>query len=401
MSMRFKGGVISATAPTITAPVGGEGGTASGSWTLQTQLQNSAVWPKPLIVRNLYSWGNNTEGNLGSNNTVKRSSPVQVGSLSTWLKIAAYSYSSYAIKTDGTLWAWGDNNYGALGLGDVVKRSSPVQVGALTTWSQVAAGGAFAAAIKTDGTLWMWGYNSANGNLGLGDKIDRSSPVQVGALTTWANVACGANFATAIKTDGTLWAWGGNPYGALGQGNTTYRSSPVQVGALTTWSKASAGSYHAVAIKTDGTFWSWGLNNNGQLGLNDVVYRSLPVQVGALTTWLSLSANAAQFTSATKTDGTLWAWGVNASGQLGLGDVVKRSSPVQVGALTTWDKIAVIAGNAAAIKTDGTLWLWGDNNYGQLGQSDIVKRSSPVQVGSLTTWLNVAPTGVATLAISS
>src|SRR3990167_4020305 len=110
------------------------------------------------------------------------------------------SYRTFAIKTDSTLWAWGDNasnNYGTLGLGDIVNRSSPVQVGTLATWSLlgVASGAAFA--VKIDRTLWGWGSNN-NGRLGLGDVVFRSSPVQVGTLASWIKIEGGNNQSLGI-----------------------------------------------------------------------------------------------------------------------------------------------------------------------------------------------------------
>lgn len=105
--------------------------------------------------------------------------------------------------------------------------------------------------------LWSWGLNDY-GQLGIGSTVNKSSPNQVGALTTWLNIACGGYFTLAIKTDGTLWSWGYNASGALGLGNTTYYSSPKQVGALTTWSNIDGGASYSLATKTDGTLWSWG-----------------------------------------------------------------------------------------------------------------------------------------------
>jgi alpha-tubulin suppressor-like RCC1 family protein len=223
------------------------------------------------------------------------------------------------------LWAWGlNNNHGQLGLNDRVNRSSPVQVGALSDWAQVSTGLITSFTVKTDGTLWAWGYNT-NGQLGLNDIARRSSPVQVGALSTWAQVSASAQQQTlAIRTNGTLWAWGENTNGGLGLNDIANRSSPVQVGALSNWAQVSAGSSFSLAVKTDGTLWAWGLNFAGQLGLNNVADRSSPVQVGALSTWAQVSASSS-FSLAVKTDGTLWAWG------LGTG-----SSPVQVGAFANW-----------------------------------------------------------------
>jgi alpha-tubulin suppressor-like RCC1 family protein len=198
-----------------------------------------------------------------------------------------------AIKTDGTLWSWGFNTNGQLGLGNTTNYSSPKQVGALTTWNKVAAG-FFSLAIKTDGTLWSWGFNTF-GQLGLGNTTDYSSPKQVGALTTWSQIASSTHFSLVVKTDGTLWAWGRNNAGQLGIGTSgggTYQSSPVQVGALTTWSKTAAAGDQALAIKTDGKLWSWGANTTGQLGLGNTTSYSSPKQVGTLTTWSEVSGGA-------------------------------------------------------------------------------------------------------------
>ena len=264
-------------------------------------------------------------------------------------------------------------------------------MGALTTWSKVAAGiiGDANAAIKTDGTLWTWGHNNY-GQLGQGNITNLSSPVQVGAGTNWSEIAIG-NFAVAVKTDGTLYAWGYNGSGNLGVGDTTRLSSPVQIGALTTWSKITIGAAHCLALKTDGTLWAWGSSFNGQLGQGNTTNYSSPVQVGALTTWSKVGAAPSNGSAALNTSGQLFTWGRNSEGQLGLGDTTQRNSPVQVGALTNWAKIEGGSNCFAAIKTDGTLWGWGSNNNGQLGQGNTTTPiNSPVQVGALTNWLKVA-----------
>jgi alpha-tubulin suppressor-like RCC1 family protein len=349
------------------------------------------VWNIALGVPSgkLYSWGNNSYGMLGLGDQINKSSPTQVGTLTTWLSIAAGRYATWMLKKDNTVWTWGQNLYGQLGLNDTASRSSPVQVGSLTTWKTISSFYIHWAAIKLDGTLWVNGYNG-QGRLGLGDVVNQSSPVQVGALTTWSSVSAGGEHNAATKTDGTLWVWGFNTYGNLGQGDTISRSSPVQVGALTTWAVTETGNGNTFAVKTDGTLWAWGSNNNGQLGLGNTNRPSSPVQVGALTNWSSISASAGS-TVATKTNGTMWTWGYNQLGDLGLGDATYRSSPTQVGALTTWLKAAsAYSSSKLAIKTDGTLWTWGRGFNGALGLGDTINRSSPVQVGSLTTWIDIA-----------
>lgn len=343
----------------------------------------------------LYAWGSNADGQLGQNNVIVKSSPVQVGALTNWSYVAGGSSHSLATKVDGTLWSWGYNYVGQLGQNNIIYYSSPVQIGALTNWAKVSAGGSTSYAIKTDGTLWSWGYNNC-GQLGqnISYTINRSSPVQIGSDINWSSSSCGYFYATAIKTDGTLWAWGYNNRGELGQSNRVYRSSPVQIGALTNWSKIASGTNHLIAVKTDNTLWAWGQNTNGgALGIGDQSNRSSPVQVGALTNW-ALSGACSYSSSAVKTDGTLWTWGNNDYGRLGLntsGAYTNRLSPVQVGSLTTWLYVSSSTGyNFHATKTDGTLWGWGNNsNYGTVGDNSTANRSSPVQIGAATSWLSI------------
>ena len=349
----------------------------------------------------LYSWGSGSSGRIGDNTTVSKSSPVQIGALTTWYEISAAT-CNVSIKTDGTLWGWGYNGSGQIGDNTDINKSSPVQVGALTTWSTVSTESTTTAAIKTSGSLWTWGINN-HGQLGQNFQGSaRSSPIQVGALTDWSKVSAfkdGEAF-VAIKTNGTLWAWGRNNQSKLGDTTSTYRSSPVQIGALTNWSRTTSGERHTIAIKTDGTLWSWGYNNYGQLGNNSITGRASPIQIGALTTWSKSSAGQ-RHSGAVSSNGSIWTWGRNNfGGQLGQGNSISKSSPTQVGSLTNWLKISMGNNFTLAVKTDGTLWAWGYNTAGQLGDGTAINRSSPVQVGALTSWYEVSGGGTAsTLAL--
>ena len=354
----------------------------------------------------LYSWGYGDAGQLGNGSTANTSSPAQVGALANWAVLPAQGLSqgnrfTVQVKNNGTMWSWGGGGDGNLGLGNVTSYSSPKQIGALTNWLKVSAGYA-SGAVKTNGTLWMWGSGS-EGQLGLGDTTNRSSPTQVGALTDWAYIDSNFRFTMAVKTDGTLWSWGRNNDGQLGLGNTTFYSSPKQVGLLTNWLLVvAAGGYGAGqssvrAIKTDGTLWAWGGNNSGRLGLGDTTNRSSPVQVGALTDWLKVSAGYG-VNIAVKTNGTLWTWGFGGQGALGLGNTTSYSSPKQVGLLTNWTKGTSGGGFQLAIK-GGTLWSWGQAGAGSLGLGNTTYYSSPKQVGALTTWSDVQTNNSAVMAL--
>jgi alpha-tubulin suppressor-like RCC1 family protein len=297
------------------------------------------------------------------------------------------------------LWLSGDNTNGQLGNNtNGTKYSSPVQtVAGGANWKQVAAGSSHVMAIKTDGTLWGWGYNSV-GHLGSGNTTSYSSPIQIGALTTWRQVSAGASFSGGIAADSTLWMWGSSASGQLGNNSLTGTSSPIQtIAAGTTWKMIACGPQHALAIKTNGTMWSWGLNTNGQLGDGTVVGKSSPVQIGLLTTWTkvySTSMGGGDVSMAINSSNQLWVWGDNTNYQLGTGNTTKYSSPVQIaGGGTNWKTIAPGLQASAGIKTDGTLWTWGKNAGYQLGQGDLTTRSTPTQVGAWTTWYTVAQTG--------
>ncbi|WP_264521726.1 T9SS type A sorting domain-containing protein [Flavobacterium sp. N1994] len=192
-------------------------------------------------------------------------------------------------------------------------------------------------------------------------------------------ISSGVFYEIAIKTDGTLWSWGGNFIGALGDGTTISRSIPAQIGTDTHWSRISAGSGHTLAIKSDGTLWGWGHNHDGLLGDGTYVDKYIPTQIGTNSNWITIVDGYDHILSLT-TDGTLWAWGFNASGQLGDGTNVGKNIPIQIDTNTNWDKISGKPEFTSALKTDGSLWVWGYNKWGQLGDGTTINRYLPTAI---------------------
>jgi alpha-tubulin suppressor-like RCC1 family protein len=241
----------------------------------------------------LWSWGDGSVGQLGNNSITHTSSPVQTAPGGTdWHLASAGQYHTIAIKSNGTLWSWGNNTvYGQLGDNSTVNKSTPVQIGTGTNWQSISCGSNHNVALKSDGTLWSWGLNNV-GQMGDSTSTSKSTPVQVGTDINWRCISSGGLHTTSIKTDGTLWVWGKNTSGQLGDDTIISKSSPIQtVSGGTNWKSVSAGSLSTVAaIKSDGTLWAWGRNNYGQLGDDSVVDKSTPVQIGIGTNWKSVSA---------------------------------------------------------------------------------------------------------------
>ena len=340
--------------------------------------------------------GKNEGGQLGQNNTTVISSPVQIPGTSWDMVTSQIGGDGLgqmgSIKTDGTVWVWGNNTSGALGQNSTVQYSSPVQIPG-TTWASIEGKKSGFLSTKTDGTLWAWGANSY-GILGQNNQVAYSSPIQIGSDTTWGiedqHLAAGNSYVGAIKTDGTLWVWGYGASGRLGQNGPhsgSNVSSPVQIPG-TTWASISFGNGSSYATKTDGTMWAWGDNPDGvTLGLGDSNKRSSPTQIPG-TTWgteyQELSSHG-YGAACIRTDGTLWAWGYGSNGVLGQnGPTSQYDSPLQIPG-TTWRSVAGQFHCMAATKTDGTFWAWGSNTYGALGQNNRTDYSSPRQVPG-TTW---------------
>lgn len=351
------------------------------------------------VYGNLYAWGRNANGEIGDATVVAKSSPVAVLGGFTFQRVYGSNRGgtdefNAGIATTGAAYAWGVNLSGQLGLGDVLPRSSPVAVLGGLRWNRLYPRDNHCFGITSGYLPYAWGINT-NGELGVGDVLPRSSPVAVlGGLsfTKLIPISNGTNISTlAITKAGALYAWGFNGKGQLGVGDILPRSSPVAVLGGLTFSEILGGTVsgadnYYVGLTTAGAAYAWGTNTNGQLGVGDVNGRSSPVAVlGGLTFSRIFLHPKGDCIYGMTSAGTLYAWGANASGQLGVGDLIPRSSPVAVVGGLSLTKVYPYRTVCGALDASGNAYMWGLNTSGCLGVGDVNGRSSPVAVlGGLT-----------------
>lgn len=406
----------------------------------------------------VWTWGADGYGQLGDDATLAdKATPVQVSGLTGVRQVSAGSHHAVAVRADGSAWSWGRDNYGQLGdSAPAADKPTPVQVAGLAGVRQVSAGGWHSLALKADGTVWAWGWDF-NGQLGDGGTTGGSegTPVQVTTLAGVRHVTAGFGHSAAVISDGTARAWGRDNWGQLGDDATlANQAAPVPVAGVTGLREITGGLWHTVAIALDGTVWTWGRDNFGQLGDDATLAdKATPVQVpalsgvrqltaghdhtvavdgaGAVRTWgldssgqlgddATLASKSTPVTAAcseacgfiqvaaggahtvgVRGDGTVWAWGSDASGQLGDDSTLAgQAKPVQVAGFTDARQVAAGATHTVALKTDGTVWTWGSDAAGQLGDGTaLANKATPVQVAGLTGVRQVAAGGSHTVAV--
>jgi alpha-tubulin suppressor-like RCC1 family protein len=396
----------------------------------------------------VWAWGDNGAGQLGDGTTVNRTTPVNVPGMIASGIAAGYGVSM-AVKSDGTVWWWGQTAGGAVPtlnpgfagnvivdvkLGDflvVARRNDgtvftagssvsgqlgrpspeppPAPVPGLGAITTIVAGGDFVLAVGQDGSLYAWGNNS-NGQLGIPQILTQAIPMVVAGLSGVSQVSAGNggdSHTVAVRSDGTVWAWGSNGYGELGfRGSLS--SQPLLVSGISNVVQVAAGAGHTVALKNDGTVWAWGSNSDGQLGdgssgPSPIGTPDGPRQVPGLASVVKIAAGLLH-TLAVRGDGSVWAWGNNTFGQLGVASTASCTfafsapqpcvtSPVQIPGISGVADIAGGGGHTLARLSDGTVWAWGDNSAGQLGDGTATTRSAPAPVASVSSVLQVAAGG--------
>jgi probable HAF family extracellular repeat protein len=381
----------------------GLGDLGDESWGLDNVEVRAAVG------HTLAAWGRNDLGQLGDGTTINRATPVTArladgSALANVIAVEGGYRHTLALRADGTVWASGENFNGQIGDGTKVGKLNPVQVrladgSPVTAVVAIAAGIVHSVALRSDGSVWTWGWN-VSGQLGDGTTTQRLNPVQAqfpdGSPLGGIVAVTAGNFSTvALRTDGTLWVWGDNFAGQLGDGTSTNRLNPVQArwtdgSPVSGMVSISAGGSHTVALRSDGTVWAWGSNFSGQLGDGTTTARITPVLVGqvggiGLMTDAVAIATGMFHSLAIVDDGSVWAWGHNASGQIGNGTTSPSLTPTPVSladGTMLMGAIELTAGEpqTIALLADGTAWTWGSNQYGQLGDGTFTDRLNPVQV---------------------
>ena len=387
----------------------------------------------------MLGWGGDDNGSLCLGSlTLRQTTPTAaIGAASSnVVAVAAGGYYSLMLKADGTIFACGLNRfYGTLGIGteDSANHPTPQQVVGVSGATAIAAGKDHGLAV-VGGGVYAWGHN-AHGELGQGttDSTAHPTPTAIGGLTGVKAVAGGVETSFAIKTDGTLWAWGNNNAGQLGLGTTGDRTTPQQVFLapsvpLLAQSVAS-GEQHAAAVATDGKVYTFGGNGEGELvqrvwyfsgvsphdfpamsprilpryseravlgnGATDTSPHPNPVQVAVLGANNTAVVAGYRHYLVLKGDGTAWGWGQDNIGQLGRGTATTtgcdcQPTPAAVAGLAGAQALGSGQDHSLALLTDGTVRAWGNGLGGQLGNGVLGNSASPVQASGLTNTIAIS-----------
>ena len=352
-----------------------------------------------LAPPSLFDWGDEIFGELGNGTyggipgfgggpVIEADSPVSMTLPASVVQTSARGYNGAALLANGTVATWGINDFGQIGDGTTTPRPTPVIVPGLTAVTQVVNADGHMLALDSGGKVWAWGSNGS-GELGNGTTSSlpgsNPTPAPVPGLSGVIQIAGGDSDSFALRSDGTVWAWGSNAKGQLGDGTTVNRDRPEQIPDLPAISKIFAGDMVTYAIRADGSVLAWGDNSLGLLGNGTATgISSTPVPVPGLAGVTQISASFYETLAVAGSPGTVWAWGSNAEGVAGDGTTSPHYAPEQIG-LSSVTQVAEGEDESAAALSNGSVMTWGSNVVGELGLGthDTNAHPSPVLVRTL------------------
>lgn len=341
----------------------------------------------------VYTWGAGTGGQLGLGNTSTKTQPTRVtfaGTTATFVDVAASVGTTYAVDAYGRLYAWGASGHGQLGDGETVGATSPVRVASNILFRSVYAAGATAYGVARDGTLYTWGA-AADGALGTGDDTGQHTPTAVSddaAFLTVAATAPSSTIRAAVDSTHRLWVWGAGDTGSFGDGSSTPQTRDeaqqqrIRAGGGITVTQIAAGTNHTVTLGTDGTVWAFGLNSSGQLG--NGTKQNASTSVHAKATYTDKPAQVTVGQNFTIVTGQLGR--AVGAGHSNVGQLTGTSSRPVPGPVTTDQFASVVAGHSHTVAIDratGGVVAWGKNTYGQVGNGSTSNATAPVDVKGL------------------
>jgi len=366
---------------------GGDIFNVTRSKTLRAVWQDNYNWKAAGVGRNhtaaimndgsLWVWGQKAAVDYGP-------TPARIG-LDAWAAMFKGVFHTLVLRADGTLWAWGSNANGQLGDGTTTDRAAPVQISHPQNrrWATAAAGLRHSAAIDEDGAMWVWGEIITTIFL----RSYGSSPIRLGGAANWVSVSAGWEHTAALNDGGALWVWGSGRFGQLGNGVTVNRYFTIDEVApiytptgLANWASVSAGNMYTLAIREDGLLWGWGYNGQGRVGNTTMIHQFSPILAGfSWQGWIWEQVATGANHSLGIRNGSLFSWGWNGTGQLGISNTTQHWSPVPtLQGQGTWVSVSADV-HSAGIRRDGSLWTWGTNVSGQLGDGTTTQRNSPIR----------------------
>lgn len=355
----------------------------------------------------LYAWGESTNGGNGDGTKVARKVPAVI--LTGVSHVTVANSTGVALKTDGTVWTWGPNGLGLLGIGssDITTATGfslvPIKIPSLSGINRIYGSGTVGAIMASDstGVMYSWGSNS-NGQLLNGTSSgNKTIPVAIKGKLKAITISSGQG-GSMVSTDGIVYRWGvNNPTGLFGNGSATSYDYPTQASVLTGVIDVQTSDTYSLALKSDGTVWAWGGNYNGQLG-SLVGDQLVPAQIPGLSGIVKIE-NMNGRNWATKADGTVLFWGSKYAGIYGDGSTSTSTVtiPEVVPALPQFVSIARGSTHSVGLKADGTLWAWGLNVYGELGTGSAAGSLVPTKVSNLTGVKSVFAGYMTTFAVRS